>query len=101
MQVISHVHTPNARSRHIMPCQEEALYPCRKELLDQVFWVIHLAHHRMLAVASVFVGTHHGCSSTWLIVIRFSTSRSSMSRTRSMLSSLMTQGTRRSWSMIS
>lgn len=44
---------------------------------------------------------HHGCSNTWLIVILFSTSRSSISLTRSMLSSLMTHGTRKSWSMIS
>jgi len=44
---------------------------------------------------------HHACSNTPPIVIRFSTSRSSISRTKSILSSLMTQGTRKSWSMIS
>ena len=44
---------------------------------------------------------HHGCSITFSIVIRESTSRSNMARIKSMLSSLMTYGTRRSRSMIS
>ena len=86
---------------HGMACARSAFLHAAAELLNQASIVAHLSPHRMLAVASVFVGAHHGCSRTWLMVMRFSTSRSSMSRTRSMLSSLMTQGTRRSWSMIS
>merc|ERR1719355_73303 len=44
---------------------------------------------------------HQGCSSTLSMVTLDSTSRSSIARMRSMLSSLMTYGTRRSRSMIS
>lgn len=44
---------------------------------------------------------HHGCASTWSMSMRFPRSRSSMRRIRSMLSSLMVYGTRRSRSMIS
>ena len=59
------------------------------------------APHLRPASTSPLPPAHHGCSNTWLIVILFSTSRSSISLTRSMLSSLITHGTRRSWSMIS
>lgn len=79
----------------VIVCANQRAESCRG-----VFYEASSSHKSVAMLQSSPIW-HHGCSRTWLISYLCSTSRSNMHRMRSILSSLIVYGTRRSRSMIS